>query len=217
MKFWTTVKNISHYLLTPLDEDMFWHCTFCIAVNTKHRYFREYRMCVKLAVTLNVKLEYVFFTWGNAQSLWVPFFTKTLLFEDAECCNTVFWVLLVRPRDGKLTHNGDSRVGTLAFENLKMSNFPWAAPQPPPPPPSCCKPLIGALYVRWPNPIKFDCVRFPNVPWLRRVCYRGPDNWNRPLITSYLSKTYLRLVAQAGISPFWAKSRRGILVARAYI
>ena len=127
-----------------------------------------------------------------------------------QCCEC----LLVRPRDGNLTHNGDPRVGTLAFENLKMSNFPWAAL---PPPPSCCKPLIGALYVRRPNPIKFDCVRFPNVPWLRRVCYRGPDNWNRPLITSYLGITYLRLVAQAGISPFWAKSRRGVLVARAYL
>ena len=79
-----------------------------------------------------------------------------------QCCEC----LLVRPRDGNLTHNGDPRVGTLAFENLKMSNFPWAAL---PPPPSCCKPLIGALYVRRPNPIKFDCVRFPNVPWLRRL------------------------------------------------
>ena len=34
MKFWTTVKIMSPYLLTPLDEDMFWQCTFCIAVNT---------------------------------------------------------------------------------------------------------------------------------------------------------------------------------------
>ena len=40
-----------------------------------------------------------------------------------QCCEC----LLVRPRDGNLTHNGDPRVGTLAFENLKMSNFPWAA------------------------------------------------------------------------------------------
>ena len=36
------------------------------------------------------------------------------------------------PRDGNLTHNGDPRVGTLAFENLKMSNFPWAALPPSP-------------------------------------------------------------------------------------
>ena len=29
-------------------------------------------MCVKLAATRNIKLEHVLYTWGNAQSLWVP-------------------------------------------------------------------------------------------------------------------------------------------------
>ena len=29
-------------------------------------------MCVKLPATLNTQLEYVFHTWGNAQSFWVP-------------------------------------------------------------------------------------------------------------------------------------------------
>ena len=29
-------------------------------------------MCVKLAATLNIKLENIFYTWRNAQSLWIP-------------------------------------------------------------------------------------------------------------------------------------------------
>ena len=29
-------------------------------------------MCVKLPATLNIQLEYVFYTWGNTQSLWIP-------------------------------------------------------------------------------------------------------------------------------------------------
>ena len=29
-------------------------------------------MCVELAATPNIKLENVLYTWGNAQSLWVP-------------------------------------------------------------------------------------------------------------------------------------------------
>ena len=28
-------------------------------------------MCVKLPATPNIQLEYVFYTWGHAQSLWV--------------------------------------------------------------------------------------------------------------------------------------------------
>ena len=31
-------------------------------------------MSVKLPPTLNIQPEYAFFTWGNAQSLWVPLF-----------------------------------------------------------------------------------------------------------------------------------------------
>ena len=29
-------------------------------------------MCLKLAAIVNIMLENVFYTWGNAQSLWVP-------------------------------------------------------------------------------------------------------------------------------------------------
>ena len=29
-------------------------------------------MCVKLLATLNIQLEYVIYTWGNSQSLFVP-------------------------------------------------------------------------------------------------------------------------------------------------
>jgi len=35
-----------------------------------------YRVWVKLPTSLNILLEYIVFTWGNAQSLWVPFVTK---------------------------------------------------------------------------------------------------------------------------------------------
>ena len=31
-------------------------------------------MCVKLPATLNIQLEYVFYSWGNAQNLRVPLF-----------------------------------------------------------------------------------------------------------------------------------------------
>ena len=31
-------------------------------------------MSVKLPATLNIQPEYVFYTWGNTQSLWVPLF-----------------------------------------------------------------------------------------------------------------------------------------------
>ena len=58
-----------------------------------------------------------------------------------EMLNWVLWVsILVRPRGGNLTQNGDPRVWKLTFENLKMSNFRWVVP-----PPSWGKPLIGAL------------------------------------------------------------------------
>ena len=30
-------------------------------------------MCVKLLATLNIQLQYVFYTWGNAQSLFVSY------------------------------------------------------------------------------------------------------------------------------------------------
>ena len=31
-------------------------------------------MCVKLPAALNIQLEYVFYSWRNAQSLWVLLF-----------------------------------------------------------------------------------------------------------------------------------------------
>ena len=40
--------------------------------------------------------------------------------------------LLVRPRDWNLTHNGDPRVGTLAFENLKIISPGLRSPPPHP-------------------------------------------------------------------------------------
>ena len=30
-------------------------------------------MCVKLSAAQDIQLEYVFYTWGNAQCFWVPF------------------------------------------------------------------------------------------------------------------------------------------------
>ena len=48
-----------------------------------------------------------------------------------EMLSCVLWVsILVRPRGGNLTQNGDPRVWKLTFENLKMSNFRWVAPPP---------------------------------------------------------------------------------------
>ena len=88
-------------------------------------------MCVKLPATLNTQLEYVFHTWGNAQSFGYHYFVtnKKILSGDAQCCNKdCCECLLVRPRDGNLTQDGD--------------------PTCPPPLPSTLsegKPLIGAL------------------------------------------------------------------------
>ena len=79
-------------------------------------------MCVKLPATLNIQLEYVFYTWRNAQSLWVPLFLSPSNYYSPEmlsaaqkkkCCDC----LLVCPSDGNLTQNGDPRVGKLTFEN----------------------------------------------------------------------------------------------------
>ena len=41
-------------------------------------------MCVKLPATLNVQLEYVFYTWGNTQSLWIPLFCHQVIIERRE-------------------------------------------------------------------------------------------------------------------------------------
>ena len=60
---------------------MFGHCTFCIAVNTLWNnskvLSRVQNVC--LIATPNIQLEYVFYTWGNAQSLWVPLFCHQVI------------------------------------------------------------------------------------------------------------------------------------------
>ena len=82
-------------------------------------------MCVKLPATRNIQLEYVFYSWGNAQNLRVPLFflspsnyysLEILSAGYKDCCEC----LLVCPRDGNLNQNGDPRVGKLTyFENWK--------------------------------------------------------------------------------------------------
>ena len=48
-------------------------------------------MCVKLQATLNIQLEYVFYIWGNAQSLFVSSLTtlsaalKTVVSDSSDC------------------------------------------------------------------------------------------------------------------------------------
>ena len=51
-------------------------------------------MCVELAAALNINLENVLHTWGNAQSL--------LFSQDAECCEYLLHVVC-HPKGGKLT------------------------------------------------------------------------------------------------------------------
>ena len=124
--------------ITLLDEILALYilhcCKYCVK-QVKAGYFRNYRMCVKLPATLNIQLEYVFYTWGNAQSFWAPLLChqKKILSGDAQCCNKdCCECLLVRPKDENLPQNRDPRVGKLTFENLKMSNFPWVVPLRPP-------------------------------------------------------------------------------------
>ena len=58
MKFWSTGTKHQALEITLLDDD--------------DPFFGENSMCVKLLATLNIQLEYVLYTWGNAQSLFVP-------------------------------------------------------------------------------------------------------------------------------------------------
>ena len=89
---------------------------------TIQRYSGEYKMRFKLPVMLNIQLEFVFYTWGNAPSLWVPLFCHHEKKNSLETLSWVLWVpILVHPSDGNLTQNRDPRVGKLTFENLKMS------------------------------------------------------------------------------------------------
>ena len=69
---------------------------------TIQRYFQEYSMCVKLPATLNVQLEYVFYTWGNAQSLWVPLFCHQVivsLWRHSVLQWRLLWVLISSPQE----------------------------------------------------------------------------------------------------------------------
>ena len=133
-------------LLTPLDDDMFWHCTFCVAVNTvwnNSQVFSAVQNVCEIANqnwtmlnTLNMPSSFrkmhklggdhlptstVTVWWSAAINLfWVPIISFNLLWRS------------VVPRGGNLTYNGDPRVGKLTFENLKMSNFLWVARPPHP-------------------------------------------------------------------------------------
>ena len=67
--YWTTVKHQSLYSTYPflmmtchvLVLYILHCCRYCVK-QVKARYFRKYKMCVKLPATLNIQLEYVFFT-----------------------------------------------------------------------------------------------------------------------------------------------------------
>ena len=104
MKFWTSVTNISPQTSTPLDDNLFLHCTYYIGVhtmwnNSQARYFREYRICVELPTMLNIELEYVLFTWGDAQGLWVPFSLSNYSLEKLSAA-IVLWAHISSPQVG---------------------------------------------------------------------------------------------------------------------
>ena len=61
-------------------------CKYCVK-QVKAGYFRNYKMCVKLPATLNIQLEYVFYTWGNVQSFWVPLFCHQEKKYSLETCS----------------------------------------------------------------------------------------------------------------------------------
>ena len=81
MKFWTTGTKHQPFLMMACHvRDGMAHFALLLTLcETIQRYFQEYSMCVKLPATLNVQLEYVFYTWGNAQSLWVPLFCHQVI------------------------------------------------------------------------------------------------------------------------------------------
>ena len=63
-------------------------------------------------------------------NLILPSDTFALIFNNSTLNLCLQERQFIVTRGGNLTYNGDSRVGKLTFENLKMSNFPWAARYP---------------------------------------------------------------------------------------
>ena len=95
-------------------------CRHCL----RQKYFRKYSMWVKLPATLNIQLEYAFYTWWKVCTKFVGtiiFLSPSNYYSlDAQCCNNdCCECLLVRPRDVNLSQNGDPRVGKLTFETWK--------------------------------------------------------------------------------------------------
>ena len=140
--------NSDHRYKTPALRHHYpswwWHVLFGMALHILHcckHCVKQFKgtfgsiaesMSVKLPATLNIQPKYVFYTWANTQSLWVPLFCHQVIISgDAQCCNKdCCECLLMRPRDGNFTQNGDPRVGKLTFENWKCQISCWLpAPQ----------------------------------------------------------------------------------------
>ena len=100
-------------------------------------FFREYSMRVKLLATRNIQLEYVFYTWGNAQSLFVSSL-KTL-----SAALRLSWVTISSPQGWEFDSKWRPKGGEIDIWKPEMANLPWVDPPRPPPPPSWDKPLIG--------------------------------------------------------------------------
>ena len=115
-------------------------CRHCL----RQKYFRKYSMWVKLPATLNIQLEYAFYTWWKVCTKFVGtiiFLSPSNYYSlDAQCCNNdCCECLLARPRDVNLSQNGDPRVGKLTFENWTCQ-ISRGLPLPPPPHPT---PILG--------------------------------------------------------------------------
>ena len=99
MKFWTTATK--HQPLDVINPSWWRHVLYGIALHILHcckHCLKQFKgtfgsiaesMFVKLPATLNIQPEYVLYTWGNIQSLWVPLFCHHFLFfsGDTQCCN----------------------------------------------------------------------------------------------------------------------------------
>ena len=80
MKFWTT--GTKYQPLEIINPSWWWHVLLGMAC------VRQFKgtfgsiaesISVKLPATLNIQLEYVFYTWGSTQSLWVPLFCHQVI------------------------------------------------------------------------------------------------------------------------------------------
>ena len=96
-------------------------------------------------VTLDIFISVHFYSFRFVSFRFISFrftnYSKSL--QDIKFVNVV-------PKGGNLNYNGDSRVGKLTFENLKMSNLSWG------------KPLIGALQ----QSIWFFCNTHKSPNWI---------------------------------------------------